>query len=302
MMNKMITLILFFCFQIGYAQSSTEGEINKKDANNMKQGHWIIYNENGKYAGYDDGQKVEEGDYLNNKKVGIWIKYYPNGNINHEITMANNIPNGYAKFYYKNGKLQEEGMWQNNKWVGEYKYYHENGAVFYKWNYNSSGKREGHQEYHHENGNMMIEGDWANGKEAGVIKEYYEDGSLKVEKNFNEGKIDPSATKTYQIGKIYHPDAKKPDQKAAATTIVKEEADNETASITAAPVVKIEAKNSNPGYLEDGYHTTYNSKGKKLKEGEFKDGKLIEGKEFQYSDGGQLEKTFTVKNGVRTEE
>lgn len=301
MMKKIITLVLFFCFQIVYAQSSNDEGINRKDANNMKQGHWIIYNENGKFQGYKEGQKVEEGDYLNNKKVGIWTKYYPNGNINHEITMANNVPNGYAKFYYKNGGIQEEGMWQNNKWVGEYKYYHENGEVFYKWNYNSSGKREGHQEYHHENGNMMIEGEWANGNEAGTIKEYYEDGSLKSEKNFNNGKIEPAATKTYPIGKIYHPDAKKPEQKV--TIIPASEQKEETASAAAAtPVVKQEVKNRPPGYLEDGYHSTYNSKGKKLKEGEFKNGKLVDGKEFQYSDNGTLEKTFIIKNGSRTEE
>lgn len=312
-MKKVFTLILFLCFHIILAQTTNgEGGVNQKDANNLKQGHWIIYNKSGKFPGFTDGQKVEEGNYLNNKKVGVWTKYYPNGNKQHEITFANNVPNGYARFYYKDGTIQEEGMWSSNKWIGEYKYYHENGQIFYKWNYNSSGKREGRQEYYHATGNLMYEGEWNNGNESGVIKEYYEDGSLKTERSFNNGKIEPAATKTYPIGKIYHPDAKKVEPKV---TIIEKKAEaeekvevvqvteeKEEASLEATPVVTKAAESKGVGIIEDGYHTTYDSKGNKIKEGEFKNGKLVDGKEYQYSRDGKLMKTFVVKGGIRSEE
>lgn len=313
-MRKVFTLGLFFCFNILFAQNSNgEGGINQKDANNLKQGHWIIFNQNGKYTGYSEGQKVEEGDYLNNKKVGVWTKYYPNGNVNHEITFTNNTPNGYAKFYYKDGTLQEEGMWQGSKWVGEYKYYHENGQVFYHWNYNSSGKRDGRQEYYHANGNLMFEGDWKSGNETGVIKEYYEDGSLKAERSFNNGKIEPTATKTFPIGMKYHPNAKKIEpkvtviEKKAESEVTDAEVKNSEASeleVTSKsqPVVKQASENKDLGIIEDGQHTTYDSKGNKLKEGEFKSGRLLNGKEYQYSKDGKLIKTFIIKGGVKTEE
>jgi len=302
MTKKVFTIFAVLCFNIALAQASGDGDNNQKDANNMKQGHWIVYNQDGKFPGYDDGMKVEEGDYLNNKKVGVWTKYYPNGNKEHEITFANNVANGYAKFYYKDGTIQEEGMWQNNKWVGQYKYYHENGQVFYSWNYNSSGKREGHQEYYYENGNKMIEGDWANGNEQGVLKEYYEEGSLKDEKTFNNGKIDPAATKNYPVGKIYPPGFKKPEVKVTVIAKTEEntEAKQDSASVA---VVQEKAEQAKPlGFLEDGFHTTYNAKGKKLKEGTFVSGHLIDGKEFFYNDKGELAKTVVVKDGTRTEE
>ncbi len=252
---------------------------NKTDAAGLKQGHWIILNADGRLEDCPADKKVEEGSYNDSKKNGTWFQFYCNGKIKNELIFNNNIPNGYAKFYYSNGKLSEEGLWQNNVWVGAYKYYYENGQMAYEFNYNPQGKREGAQKYYHENGKVKIEGTWADGQESGLLKEYYDDGSPKSEKTFNNGRLDTNKVKFFVEKKV---------------EVVKEEVKQEE--------VKVETpKETKPvGYLEDGFHKTYNSKGKVATEGTYKSGSLLEGKKFDY-DGDKIVKTTIYKGGKITE-
>ncbi|MDP6908179.1 MAG: hypothetical protein QF371_01675, partial [Flavobacteriales bacterium] len=254
----------------GSAQSFEviEGDtFNMRDANKHKQGWWKIYNSDGKYKGYKIGQLVEEGDYLNNKKTGIWTKYFPNGYKKHELTFANNIANGYAKMYYRSGHLQEEGIWKMNRWSGQYKYYYENGNLKYDWNYNSSGKREGEQVYYHENGIPQYIGSWKGGKEAGGLVEYYEDGSIKAKRLFENGKIVPNKTVNLESGKEFDQNIKK---------------------YSGRPV----PKQLGSGEMVEGYNKLMNKDGTVSKEGIFKDKKLIDGKAYFYQNG----KVVTVVN------
>ncbi len=285
----LIFLLLSF---IAYSQTSETykgKKVNEKDAAGQKQGHWVILNSGGKFPGFQEGELTEEGDYLDNKKIGIWTKYYPGGIKKHELTFTNNQPNGYAKFYYKDGMLQEEGMWKDNKWVGEYRYYHENGNLFYNWVYNASGKREGTQQYFYENGNLMIEGTWKEGSESGLLKEYYENGSVKTEKQFATGKIEATETKSYELGKQFDDAAPKAKKLAEG---IKQQHQVKTAASTAA----------NVGMIGDGQRTTLNKFGKPDREGIFKNSMLIEGKEHLYSPEGIYLKTYIVKEGKRVGE
>lgn len=284
-MRKFILLLIFITAQVSLAQSfeiSNNDTINYTDAAGMKQKYWILYGKNKKLPGYKEDQKVEEGNYLDNKKIGIWKSYFANGNVKNELTYNNNRPAGYARMYHENGKVAEEGLWENNRWVGGYKYYFENGNLSYEWNYNKEGKREGVQKYYHENGKVMIEGDWKEGKEAGVLKEYYEDGSLKAEKNFKDGSLDVASVKLFE-------------KKGTPATAVKEEVKKEEPKVET-PVLKEEPKNTKPGFLNDGYNKVLGRNGKPAKEGTFKNGALVDGKAFEYEEDN-LKRTLIYKGG-----
>lgn len=301
---KFLYAIVFLVFSITAFSQTSETykgkKVNEKDAAGQKQGHWVILNTGGKFPGFAEGELVEEGDYLDNKKIGIWTKYYPGGIKKHELTFTNNQPNGYAKFYYKDGLLQEEGMWKDNKWVGEYRYYHENGNLFYNWVYNASGKREGTQQYFHENGNLMIEGNWKEGAESGLLKEYYENGSVKTEKMFTTGKIEAATVKNYELGKQF--DDAAPKAKKLAESIKQQHQVKTTASIASGIATAKEEKAVNVGMIGDGQKTTYNKFGKPLLSGIFKNSMLIDGKENVYADDGTYLKTYIVKEGKRVSE
>lgn len=272
-------LFLVTTFIVAFGQSSgttRNDSINVRDSNNQKQGWWKIYNDDGKYKGYETNQLVEEGEYLNNKKTGVWTKYYPNGNKKHELTFANNIANGYAKIYYRNGQLQEEGIWKMNQWAGEYKYYYENGTLKYDWNYNESGKREGQQLYFHENGMLQYLGDWKGGKEAGELVEYYEDGSIKAKRYFDSGNIIPEKTVNLVEGKEFDENIKKYTGKPKPRDLAR-------------------------GEIIDGYNKLLNPDGTVSKEGTFKDKRLIDGKIYVY-ENGKVVKTIVYQDGKKAGE
>lgn len=299
-MVKIFSLVFFFIFSLHFAFGQKfeifKGDtINKEDASGMKNGHWMIFNKTKKLPDYTDDQLVEEGDYVNNKKDGIWIQYYNSGKKKNEITYSGGKPTGYAKFYYKSGIVSEEGNWINGKWDGNYKYYYESGQIAYDWQF-VNGKREGHQLYYYENGRVNYDGNWKNGQEDGELKEYNDKGQLVALKKYNGGKMDTIASKFYTptastpaTAPVYKNEPKKEEPKAdikksgAVETIIEEDTDRAWM-----------------GFKESGYHKVKTKYGVLIRDGYFDKGTFMNGKAYKYS-GGKLIKTIIYKNGKPVE-
>jgi antitoxin component YwqK of YwqJK toxin-antitoxin module len=269
-MKSFLIILCFLIFSIcSFGQNDT---LNVTDGNNLKQGYWIVKD--------DGGNKIEEGKYLNGAKIGKWKGYYTDGTVKQELTYIDNKPDGYAKFYYPSGIVSEEGIWKGNKWVGEYKYYYPNGKPSYEWKYSEQGKRTGVQKYYHENGKIMIQGEWNEGKESGPIKEYDENGKLVAEKTFNNGQLDEASVKIFSPSTNNNTD--------------NQTNDNNTQN----NVNEIKSVNTNVGYFSgNGHNVTYTKDRKIEREGEWKDGKLMDGKRYYYDETGKLAKTSVYKNG-----
>ena len=195
-MKLIQTIVFLFLIAPLFSVAQNSDTLNVTDAQGQKQGYWIMTHSGNVIPGCADGQKLEEGRYLNGKKTGAWKMYHCNGRVKCEMLYREDR-SAFVKNYYENGVLREQGTWKNNTWVGDYKYFYENGKTFYDFAFNQDGKREGRQVYYYQNGNTMYEGNWQDSKEAGVIKEYYEDGSLKSEKNFLNGVLDENSVKNY---------------------------------------------------------------------------------------------------------
>jgi antitoxin component YwqK of YwqJK toxin-antitoxin module len=103
---------------------------------------------------------------------------------------------------------------------------------------------------------------------------------LITESTYNDGKIDESSVKVY-----------KPESERPKPAPVKEQP---------VEVKKIEpVKPADVGILTDGFHKTFDKKGRVAKEGEFKNGVLMEGKVYVY-EGEKLVKTNIIKGGTVT--
>jgi antitoxin component YwqK of YwqJK toxin-antitoxin module len=266
--------------KLSFAQTLSADTLNQlHSTTGLRQGYWVISNALKKLPDYSENAKVEEGRYEEGKKIGVWKTYYPNGNIKSEITYTNNRPKGYAKMYYENGKMQEEGIWENNRWVGDYKAYHSNGQLFYDFAYNNTGKREGQQKYYYENGQMMMKGEMKDGKEAGVWEEHYENGDLRAKKVFNEGALDAESTEVYA--------PKKP--------IKEEPSINSSAKMVDIKMEQVNAAQT--PFTGNGYAKLFLPGSKIAKDGEFKNYRLINGKDYLYSVNGILERIAVYKNG-----
>jgi len=282
MKKNILFSIFFICTSVLSYSSDT---LNYTDKVGKRQGKWILTNNllPKPKPNYKPDQKVEEGKYLDSRKIGKWYEYYPNDRVKTIINYVNNKPLGHAVLYHDNGKVKEEGLWNNNRWVGEYKLYYENGEVQQAFNFNTSGKRVDKQTYYYDNGNVMIEGNWEDGKEAGLLTEYYENGDIKSEKNFNGGNIDAATIKNYE--------PKKPVAKT--TTGTKPEVKGGPA-VNANPEVEKSLSEKFAGY---GPHKLYNASKQLTKDGVFQNYKLIEGKVYHYNKDGLLTRIAIYKDG-----
>ena len=278
---KKLLLFIFIC-QSALAQSVNSDTLqNYTDpATGLKQGYWILTNVIKKLPDYPAEAKVEEGKFTDSKKIGIWKMYFPSGKLKSEITYTNNRPSGYAKMYYESGKLQEEGNWENNRWTGGYKSYYENGQAFYDFTYTNTGKREGVQKYYYENGQVMMTGEMHDGKEAGVWEGYYDNGDLRDKKTFNDGALDPENTEIYAPKKPLLP---KKEEVSKAPPVVA--GHNEQANAAQKP------------FDGNGYAKLFIAGGRVSKDGEFKNYRLIEGKDYVYNLDGILERISVYKAG-----
>ena len=145
----------------------------------------------------------------------------------------------------------------------------------YDWSYNESGRRTGEQKYYYNDGSLRIHGDWTDGKKKGVLTELHRDGSIKSKMNFIDGKVQVASIKEYQI-------AEKPAKRRVAPNAQK---------------VK-KAKSEDVGsFTQTGYYKTFNEYKKIDREGEFVNGKLMDGKRYFYNDNGDRTRTLIYKNG-----
>ncbi len=276
--------ILIFSFllsvNLSAAQSAPSGEeMNLMDANGKKTGFWMVTGAVRPTKGYRADQLIEEGNYVANKKEGLWKKYYPNGKLLSEIEYIKNIPNGRYKTYYPSGQLEEEGNWKMSRNTGDFKRFHPNGKVSQQFTFADSGKRTGVQKYFHENGALELEVSVENGQENGDMKRYYANGDIKEIKTFTNGKMNEGSQKTFA--------EKKP-------TVVVEETLAVPVKVT--KVVKEDKPNISV-FKATGNNTLYNKNRMISQTGYFKNGKLYDGKWYKYTKDGILDAIEIYKKG-----
>lgn len=249
---------------------------NEIDSNGKRQGYWVITGKMTQLTGYGPDTKVEEGEYKDNKKVGPWNMYWPNGNLKSEVNYKMGKPEGMYKVYYRNGQVQEVGSWMNEMNIGTFKRYYESGKVQQEFEFKDNGLRNGVQKYYYPNGQLELEAQFANGEEEGTITVYNEDGSLKEKKTMSNGQMQAGSLKKYT------------KKKTKAITPAKD----------AKPSKKTSDK-TNKSYQFDpnGYNTLYNRSLQKTQVGLFKGGRLWEGKWYRYNDNGLLTKIEIYKEG-----
>ncbi|MEQ8910400.1 MAG: toxin-antitoxin system YwqK family antitoxin [Vicingaceae bacterium] len=285
-MKRSLFLLLFFSLLSPVFSQSFElvdgDTINYMDENRRRQGMWIVKAKAAKHPGFQVGQVVEEGEYKNSRKVGLWKEYFPNGNLKSKITYNNSRPMGPYTLYYENGKVQEEGNWQRTKNTGDFKRYHPNGQVAQEFTFTDDGRRNGKQKYYYPNGQLQLEGDWQGGQESGELKMYYENGDLMEVKYFNDGVMDQSKFQTFA-------------PKTPQEDPLKKQMD-------AGKDVKVEAsktaeKPNIGGFDGNGYAKLYNPNKQISKDGEFENYRLMDGKYYRYNDDGILTQIMIFKNG-----
>ncbi len=199
---KSATVLLFLLISIMVAAQSDT--LNRVDSLGKRYGYWKVtaaMKKLGPPWKYDD--ILEEGNYVDSKKTGVWIEYWPTGKVKSSMVFANNRPNGTATLYFENGNVRETGTWRGTRWIGEYKLYYEDTTLRYHFNFDNLGQKSGMQYYYYPNGKLAMSVSSKDGKEDGWCREYDDDGTLVKEIYYSPY---PDSCKT-----ITHP-SKKPQR------------------------------------------------------------------------------------------
>jgi len=142
-MRKLLTLIaLTFILML-----------NSCDSNKgiPKKGEFIeqISNKDGSITQrkYFDGKIQNEFVYVNKKKNGQALVYYPNGKLHSKSTYKDGKLEGEAYWYYENEKLFDIRIFKNNKMEGNRKTYYESGQLKSEQKYKNNIPLIGLKEY-----------------------------------------------------------------------------------------------------------------------------------------------------------
>lgn len=262
-----------------YKSIVQDDKINQKDAAGKKQGRWIYFGKDRPQEGYPMEGKIEEGPYKDDRKEGLWIKYHNDGVTPKLKGMyINNRPKGSYVKYHPNGKIKEIGTFEKNQYQDSLKRFYENGQLEYEAKYNENGKEQGKVRFYHPNGQVEFEFNSQNGVATGKAFRYYENGDIKEVIEFNaDGSIAKSEPRepVNPMVRVNDPGASK-----------------EQAEKIAKPIVK------GGKFQPNGYNKVYNTDDEIWQDGEFKDGRLYNGKVYVYDRDGILLKVKVYKNGI----
>ncbi len=134
----------------------------------IKQGHFIYFLEN--------GHKSSEGNYINNKREGLWEYYSESGEKESNNTFLKDKYNGESVTFFKNGKIKSKGNYIKDKEQGVWKFWYEQGQLQSEETYNKGVILSGI--YYFQNGNIQIKGDYVEGKKQGIWMHYNLDGKV----------------------------------------------------------------------------------------------------------------------------
>ena len=157
--------------------------------NQIREGKWQFFS-----AVIEDYLLCEEY-YVNNKKQGKSVKYYPDKSLLEEVSYSNDVKNGTWIQYYPDGRICLRANYTDGRLEGRFEVFHANGSPQYLGQYKDDA-REGTWILYNEDGSVKHEIDYKQG--AATNPELYKEASDYLDAlEKNKGKIaDPEITGT----------------------------------------------------------------------------------------------------------
>ena len=176
---RIVLLILVFFSANGWAQ-----ELNKVDANGLKQGPWEKYYPNSDQLRY-------QGQFKDDKEVGTF-KFYCEDCKGQPTAVREFATDGTAQtiFYNKKGSKLSEGRMKGKNRIGQWKFYEpRTGLMVSEEEYNAQGQLDGLKKTYYANRQLTEELTYVAGKRQGPNKFYSEEGVLIKELNYSNDEL-----------------------------------------------------------------------------------------------------------------
>lgn len=193
MFKKSILVLLFISlkFNVLYSQSIND-TLNRIDKNTGKKiGYWI--------KKFPDGKIKYQGRFENDKPEGEFRYYYEDGKIKAISNFYNKGARSFTKTFYPNGKLMSIGYYLNEKKDSLWKYYNEYDVVIKEEFYKNTLKH-GEWKTYYPDGSLTDKMTFKNGIREGAWEQNYVGGSLKTQ--FKNDKLEGAYTVYFPNGKL----------------------------------------------------------------------------------------------------
>lgn len=163
--------------------------INVIDVGDEKQGRWINFGKEYSDSAFASDAKYFEGTFENNKRVGDWNKYYPNGRVAANLRFDKGEFSGNYKFYYEDGNLYQERLKDKkfNTEFGRFREYSNGGDLKKEYQYDNNRRKKGLQFVYYANGITAIIANMENDTLQGYTNFYSEDGQSYLQQLYSKG-------------------------------------------------------------------------------------------------------------------
>ncbi len=148
----------------------------KSKTSEIRHGHFVYY--------YENGKKQSEGDYSNDKKVGVWSGWHENGELKYKGNYLIGALDGVWQYWHENGQKKAEGKFLNNAETGLWVYWNDKGKLKSEEEY--IGKNMVSIKGYSDNGKMISEGKIINNNKQGIWKYYNVDGRLTLQGSYKD--------------------------------------------------------------------------------------------------------------------
>ncbi|XOV66885.1 MAG: toxin-antitoxin system YwqK family antitoxin [Fluviicola sp.] len=268
------------CVFPSFAGSDQGGPVNKVDEEGKKQGKWIYLGKDRPNLGFPAEGKIEEGTYKDDRKEGTWIKYHNDGKTPKlKGEYHNNRPSGAYEKIGANGIVIERGTFVKGKYVNKLERFHPDGSPKYVGNHDENGLEEGKIVYYYPNGQEEYVYEAVDGKPTGKAIRYYENGNIKEITTYGAD------------GTLMNKEYREPVDPITPSPDPSFQNNERPPSIGPSPRTK------GAKFQPNGYNKVYNDNDEISQDGEFKDGRLFDGKVYVYDEDGILLKVRVFKNG-----
>ena len=165
-MIRILTVIAFLAFlSCSTNNKPADGEMFPKLAANMQIDPYNDGSELLRVTGYaEDGTILEQGDYFNGYREGVYTEFYPNGFIKSTVGYVQGKKQGQHVLFDNKGQTLERSSYHNDLLNGTHI------------KYNRSRIKE--------------ESQYSNGLLHGTVEKYYGTGGIMERSNYNSGQLD----------------------------------------------------------------------------------------------------------------
>ena len=145
--------------------------------------------------------RFEVGYFNNDKPVGEFKRYYPNGTLKASMYYLKDQKTIRAKLYFKEGPLFAIGKYCGKEKDSTWHYYSTDSVLLMVETY-KNGLKQGVTKKYFWNGQLLEEKGWKDGKLHGVWRQYYPDGNIAMVTRHVEGKRDGMFQTFYENGRL----------------------------------------------------------------------------------------------------